>query len=68
MFRVFRDSSAATSRRPVERVLCVRGDREQLFRRGVGSWRKKSRGAGGARSGAAPRGRRNLRVEKEGAL
>jgi hypothetical protein len=43
MFRVFRDSSAATSRRPVERVLCVRGDREQLFRRGVGSWRRESR-------------------------
>jgi hypothetical protein len=43
MFPSFRDFQAATSRRPVERALCVRGDREKLFRRGVGSWWKKSR-------------------------
>ncbi len=53
MFRPLWDFKAATSRRPVERVICVRGDREQLFRRGVGSWRRESQHCGGVREGRA---------------
>ena len=55
MFSSLWDLLAAASRRPVERAICVRGDRELLFWRGVGSWRRKSQRAG--REVAAERSR-----------